>query len=61
MVNNKITNLFNLTNNQDAAIKNYVDNILNEPNLYISINAGNKLLTGVYNIGLGSIALRNLT
>ena len=60
MVNYKITNLLNSTYNQDAATKNYVDNVLNRPNLFISTNTGNMSLTGVYDIGLGSIALRNL-
>ena len=61
MVINKITNLFNPTNYQEAATKNYVNNVLNGPNLFISTNAGNTSLTGVYNIGLGLLALRNLT
>ena len=52
MVNNKITNLLNTTN---------VGNVLNGPNLFISTKADNTSLTGVYNIGLGSFALRNLT
>ena len=61
MVDNKITNLLNPTNNQEAATKNYVDNVLNGPTLFICTNARNTSLTGVYNIGLGLLALRNLT
>ena len=61
MDNNKIINLLNPTSNQEAATKNYVDNVLNGPNLFISTNAGNTSLAGIYNIGLGTIALRNLT
>ena len=56
MVSNKIINLLNPTSNQEAATKNYVDNVLNEPNLFISTNAGNTSLAEVYNIGLGAIA-----
>ena len=61
MVFNKIINLLNSTNNQEAAKKNYVDNLLKGPNLFFSTNGGNTSLTGVYNIGLGSLALRNIT
>ena len=50
MVNNKIINLLNPTSNQEAATKNYVDNVLNGTNLFISTNAGNTSLAGVYNI-----------
>ena len=49
MVNNKITNLLNPTSNQEAATKNYVDNVLYGPNLFISTNAGNTSLAGIYN------------
>ena len=58
MVNNKIISLLNPISNQEAATKNYVENVLNGPNLFISTNAGNTLLAGIYNIGLGTIALR---
>ena len=61
MVNNKIINLSNPTSNQEAATKNYVDNVLNWPNLFISTNAGNTSLAGFCNMGLGTIAFRNLT
>ena len=61
MVNYKIIYLLNPTSNQEAATKNHVDNVLNGPNLFISTNAGNKLLAAIYNIGLGTIAVRNLT
>ena len=61
MVYNKIINILNPTSNQEAATKNYVDNVLNGSNLFISTNAGNTSLAGVCYIGLGAIALRNLT
>ena len=61
MVYNDITNLSNPTNNQEAATKNYVDNVLNGPHLFNSSNAGNTSLTGVYYNGLGSKVLRNWT
>ena len=61
MVNNNIINLVNPTSNQEAATKNYVNNVLNGPNLFISTNARNTSLAGIYNTGLGTIALKNLT
>ena len=61
MVNNKIIILLNPTSNQEAVTKNYVDKILSGPNLFIGTNDGNTSLARVYNIGLGTIALRNLT
>ena len=61
MVNNKIINLLNPKSNQEAATNNYVDNVLNGLNLFVSTNAGNTSLAGIYNIRLGTIALRNLT
>ena len=44
MLNNKIINLLNPTSNQEATTKNYADNVLNGPNLFISTNAGNTSL-----------------
>ena len=61
MNDNKITNLLNPTSNQEATTKKYVDKVINGPDLFISTNVGNTSLVRVYNIGLGTIALRNLT
>ena len=46
-VNNKITNLLNTTNNQEAATKNYVDNVLNGLHLFNSTYARNISLAGI--------------
>ena len=61
MVNNTIINLLNPTSNQEAATKICVDNVLNGPTFFISTNAGNTSFARINNIGLGTIALRNLT